>query len=107
MLQSAYLSFTPLTNYEDLIFPFDFTLSSKKLLESLQAQRVKINRLSSPIIGFGAYAGGTILTYALGLENKIELLIDDNSSRHGLYSPSAAIRVAEPSASVPYLTLHW
>ena len=91
-------SFTPLTNYEDLIFQRDFTLSSKKLLESLQAQRVKINRLSSPIVGFGAYAGGTILTYALGLENKIELLIDDNSSRHGLYSPSAAIRVAEPSA---------
>lgn len=84
-------------SHQDLIYQRDFTSQSQQLLENLKVQRNKISRLHSPLIGFGAYAGGTILTYALGIENKLELLIDDNASRHNLYSPSAAIRVAEPS----------
>lgn len=75
-----------------------FSSNAQSLTKSLEHSRDVIQKLDKPLVGFGAYAGGTILTYALNLQHKLDLIIDDNASRHGLYSPAAGIQVAPPSS---------
>lgn len=48
------------------------------------------------IAGFGASVGVTTMLYFFELEQYISYLIDDNSSRHGLFSPGLGRRVSSP-----------
>ena len=47
-----------------------FSSNAQSLTKSLQYSRDVIQALEKPLVGFGAYAGGTILTYALNLQHK-------------------------------------
>ena len=47
------------------------------------------------IAGFGASVGVTTMLYYFGLNDVIDYLIDDNTSRHGLFSPGLGLEVQD------------
>ena len=71
--------------------------SHQSLLKSMIATESEIiTAIDTPLLTFGAFAGGTILTYLFKLENKTCYVLDDNPLRHGLYSPNNAAQVISP-----------
>lgn len=50
------------------------------------------------LAGFGASVGVTTLLYALGLNDNISFLVDDNPLKQGLFSPGGHIPVLAPQA---------
>ena len=70
---------------------------SQSLVVNLNRYKEIVATLSDPLVGFGAYAGGTILTYALDIQDRLSYLIDDNTSRHGLFSPHIGLKIQSPS----------
>ncbi len=52
-------------------------------------------------VGYGAAVGSTLLLHQCGLGAVIEELWDDNTSRHGMYSPGFHLPVVAPNASAP------
>lgn len=53
------------------------------------------NNLDKRLVGYGASATGTVLIKYLGLEDRIELIVDDNPGRQGLYAPGSGIPVKD------------
>ena len=47
------------------------------------------------IAGFGASVGVTTMLYYFGLNDFIDYLVDDNTSRHGLFSPGLGLEVKD------------
>lgn len=47
------------------------------------------------IAGFGASVGVTTMLYYFGLNDVIDYLVDDNTSRHGLFSPGLGLEVKD------------
>ncbi len=52
-------------------------------------------------VGYGAAVGSTLLLHQCGLGAVIEELWDDNTSRHGMYSPGFHLPVVAPNHSQP------
>ncbi len=52
-------------------------------------------------VGYGAAVGSTLLLHQCGLGAVIEELWDDNTSRHGMYSPGFHLPVVPPNSSRP------
>ena len=46
------------------------------------------------IIGYGASHSTTTLLYALGIENQVDVTVDDNPAKHGRFSPGTGVPVA-------------
>lgn len=55
-----------------------------------------------PVIGFGASHSTTTLSYALGIEEELDFIIDDNTVKQGLYAPGSAIPVHSPDVASRY-----
>lgn len=51
---------------------------------------------SSRVVGFGASATSTTLTYAFGLNEFIEAIVDERPARQGLFSPGYHLPVVAP-----------
>ena len=51
-----------------------------------------------PIIGYGASHSTTTLLYALGIETAIDLVVDDNPTKHGRFSPGTGVPVVSRDA---------
>ncbi|MFT6069486.1 MAG: 2-polyprenyl-3-methyl-5-hydroxy-6-metoxy-1,4-benzoquinol methylase [Bacteriovoracaceae bacterium] len=49
------------------------------------------------VAGFGAVAGSIILSYLMGIEDNVDYFVDDNTSRHGFYSPGIGSQVISPA----------
>jgi len=45
------------------------------------------------IIGYGASHSTTTLSYSLGIESLLDFIVDDNTAKHELFSPGAALPV--------------
>jgi hypothetical protein len=70
-------------------------LSRKKaLLELVDAARQQ----GKTVVGYGASTTVITLMYHFGLSNKLDYLIDDNSKKHGLFSPGCHLEVKPSSA---------
>ncbi len=72
---------------------------------AIQRLRIKIHDImrsmtaqGSKIAGYGASATVTTLLYQMELEGTISFLVDDNSARHGLFSPGCHLPILAPSA---------
>lgn len=50
------------------------------------------------IAAFGAARGGTLITYLFGLGDLVDFVVDDDPSKHGLYSPGYHIPVLPTEA---------
>lgn len=72
-------------------------LSSKKseLIRYLDIQK----RANKKIVGFGASHSTTTLIYEFGLAKYLDFIVDDNSQKHGTFSPGYNIPVL-PSAAL-------
>ena len=72
-------------------------------MESVKTQIVTLLNESKAqgktIAGYGASVGVTTLLYYYGLSDILEYLLDDNPSRHGLFSPGRHIPVL-PSQTI-------
>lgn len=65
-------------------------LESRKLIKKeIASARAK----DQTIIGYGASHSTTTLVYSLGLSESIDLVFDDNTLKHGLFSPGSGIPV--------------
>jgi hypothetical protein len=69
---------------------------SQSLVSTLSRYKKIVSSMSDPLVGFGAFAGGTILTFALNLQDRLSWLIDDNHCRHGLFSPHLGLEIKSP-----------
>ena len=58
---------------------------------------LKTLRSKGPIVMYGASHSTGVLTSVLGLEEFIDVIVDDNESKHGLYSPVEKLKV-KPSS---------
>lgn len=73
-------------------------------LDSLRSQlRVVIDRKPKKErwLGYGAAVGSTLLLHHFGFGEALSELWDDNTSRHGLYSPGYHLPVVAPNSSSP------
>jgi hypothetical protein len=73
----------------------------KKLENFLNKNKQKINYLLSKlkknqIIGLGASISCITLIYQLGIHDKIKYLLDDNTIKHGMFSPGSNIEIQNP-----------
>jgi 2-polyprenyl-3-methyl-5-hydroxy-6-metoxy-1,4-benzoquinol methylase len=75
----------------------------KGFLDTLEETRAALAtvvndaRKRGPVAGFGSFAGSTILTYLMGLNGKIDFLVDDSPARHGMRAPGTGIPVISPA----------
>lgn len=74
----------------------------KKLEFFLNKKKKKINYLLSQlknkeIIGLGASISCITLMYQLNIQNRIKKLLDDNTIKHGLFSPGSNVKIYDPS----------
>ena len=58
----------------------------------------KVHKQGKSVVGYGASTTVTTLMYHYELFDKLEYLIDDNSMKHGLYSPGCHLEVKPSSA---------
>jgi hypothetical protein len=58
------------------------------------------NFKNSKIAGYGASCGSTVLIHYYNLNNKLNLLLDDEPRRNNLFSPSTNISVKNPNQSI-------
>jgi hypothetical protein len=58
----------------------------------------KVRKQGKSVVGYGASTTVTTLMYHYELFDKLEYLIDDNSMKHGLYSPGCHLEVKPSSA---------
>jgi hypothetical protein len=65
----------------------DFSRKLEETKEALQRQLSDLKAAGKRIAGFGASATVTTLMYHFELAPWLAFLVDDNASRHGLYSP--------------------
>lgn len=77
-------------------------LTFNKLKKKINLEKIKLNNFinrhsNKNIIGFGASITCITLIYEFGLENKLNLLIDDNKIKHNKYSPGSNIKVINPN----------
>lgn len=63
----------------------DFANRMQQVKEKLAEQLKQYN--GGTIVGYGASVGVTTLNYYWELDKHLSMLLDDNSKRHGLYSP--------------------
>ena len=61
--------------------------------DAMAAAIMAARREELPIIGYGASHSTTTLLYALGIETAIDLVIDDNPTKHGRFSPGTGVPV--------------
>lgn len=93
----------PETIVDPILAAAEADASSEAFMNDLDQARERIHALisekhdDSPVAGFGSSAGTTILKYILGLQDKIDFLVDDNPSRHGLHAPGSGIPVISPA----------
>lgn len=69
-------------------------LQRKETLKNFIADAIKNNKR---VVGYGASTTVATLMYHFELENVLEYLIDDNTKKHGLYSPGCHLEV-KPSS---------
>ncbi len=68
-----------------------------KLKRELLSLLTNLKKKGKTIAGYGASVGVTTILYYFGLDSKIvDFLVDDNQSRHNLYSPGLHIPVLNP-----------
>ncbi len=73
-----------------------FALSIEELKKQLTALLKNFKAQGKRIAGYGAAVGCTTVLYALGLEEFIEFLLDDNTNRQNRYAPGLPIPVRSP-----------
>jgi SAM-dependent methyltransferase len=61
--------------------------------ESVRAHLDTLKSQGSTIVGFGASHSTTTLLYHFGLDDYLEYLVDDNTLKHGTYSPGKHLPV--------------
>jgi hypothetical protein len=66
-----------------------------KQKESLRSYLLKLDK-DSVVVGYGASATTTTLSYEFGLTKSLDYLVDDNSIRHGNFLPGTNIEVHSP-----------
>jgi nucleoside-diphosphate-sugar epimerase/SAM-dependent methyltransferase len=74
---------------------------NEKLAELKNSVRELLDNMKlkgSTMAGFGAARGGTLITYLFDLGQYLEYIVDDDSGKHGLYSPGLHIPVLPTSA---------
>lgn len=85
-----------LANAESSASPDSFMSDLDQARKSIHSM-IEEAHSKGPIGGFGSSAGTTILKYILGLQDKIDFLVDDNPSRHGLHAPGSGIPIVSPA----------
>jgi hypothetical protein len=73
-------------------------------IEALRAQLRDVLSRKPPAerwVGYGAAVGSTLLLHHFGFGDVLSELWDDNTSRHGLYSPGFHLPVVAPNSSSP------
>lgn len=87
------------TRFDTGHFPYfaeDVSLERLKLFsDEIDKKRASIT--VDECVGYGASAPCTSVIYQMDLQDRIKYLVDDNESRHGLYSPNSNLPVY-PSA---------
>ena len=66
--------------------------------DALLAYIAKIREQGKSIVGYGASTTVTTLMYHFDLFDKLDYLIDDNTKKHGLYSPGCHLEVKPSTA---------
>jgi SAM-dependent methyltransferase len=64
--------------------------------EDVRAYLENAKKTGRSIVGFGSSATSTTLLYHFGLHEFLDALLDDNVSRHGLFSPGIHLPVYSP-----------
>lgn len=71
-------------------------------LTTIRAQLLEIvedcKSAGRSVVGYGASVGMTTMIYFFGLAPHLDYLVDDNATRHGLYSPGYHLQVLPSSA---------
>lgn len=75
-----------------------YTARIERIKENLLGLLRKLKAEGNSIAGFGASATVTTLIYNFELSPFLSFLVDDNVSRHGLFSPGCHIPVLSPQA---------
>lgn len=66
--------------------------------DAIGAAIMAARREEMPVIGYGASHSTTTLLYALGIETAVDLVIDDNPTKHGRFSPGTGVPVVSRDA---------
>ena len=84
-----------LDTFESTFFRFPEILvnRTRQRLQFIREQAITEISGEGRLVYLGASAGSTILIHLLGLDTALGDLLDDNSSRHGLYLPGTALKV--------------
>lgn len=94
--------------FGDLALYAKYSVDIADRRKALHAVLLQARAQGGLIAGFGASITVTTLVYNLELVGLIDFIVDDNPSKHGLFSPGAHIPVLAPSALLdrkPMLTV--
>ena len=61
--------------------------------DSMSAILETKNREYEAILGYGASHSSTTLSFAMGIENELHGIIEDNPAKHGTYAPGSGVKV--------------
>jgi SAM-dependent methyltransferase len=85
------------TQIHELITWDRFCTTIQRARSELLRELLHLKRNGSKIVGFGASTTVTTIFYHFELAPHLDYIVDDNKSRHGLYSPGYHIPVHSPS----------
>jgi len=89
----------------------EFVLSLRTRVLEAQSQFEKEFHASQKFIGYGCSHSTTTFIFNFGLEERLAWLVDDNSRRHGYFTPSLGLEVRATQtileANLPILVLAW
>jgi len=70
----------------------------EKYLEKVRSRLLRvIDGSHRRLVGYGASATSTVFMNYMGIEDSVEIIVDDNLKRQGLYAPGSAIPIMPPS----------
>lgn len=73
----------------------DLAQRLQNIKQTLLNKLSKFKNEGKIVAGFGASVGVTTMLYYFGLNGVIDYLVDDNASRHGLFSPGLGLEVKD------------
>lgn len=76
----------------------EMTARIRTTRDEMAAAIMAAKRAGLPVIGYGASHSTTTLLYALGIETAIDLVVDDNPTKHGRFSPGTGVPVVSRDA---------
>jgi SAM-dependent methyltransferase len=73
-----------------------YTAAVQRARSAVLQKIIELRKSGARIVGFGASPTVTTLMYHFGLAEHLDYLVDDNKSRHGLFSPGHHLAVHPP-----------